>query len=362
MSTLLEQKCPCCGGAVEFNASAQNMKCPYCDTEFDIKAMEEAAASSCEIGEDAFNWDSQNARWESDEAKGMMTYVCKSCGGEIVADETTGATTCPFCDNAVVMTGQFEGGLRPDLIIPFKYDKKAAKEALNKYIASKKMVPSVFKDQNHIDEIKGVYVPHWLFTGRAEASAEFSAQRIRSWSDSNYNYTETSHYSCFRSGNMSFADIPVDGSSKMDDTLMESIEPFNVGEGVPFNTAYMAGYLADKYDVDLQESTPRANERVKNSIVGALERTVRDRMYTTVTSGDSQVKISEGSYKYALYPVWILNTTWEGKKYTFAMNGQTGKFVGDLPLDKRAFRKRVVAWAAPMSVLAYLALWFFGRM
>ena len=362
MSALLEQKCPCCGGAIEFNAGTQNMKCPYCDAEFGVAAMEQAAQSSANMGQDNFAWQTEASQWQSDEISGMGVYTCKSCGGEIVADATTGATTCPYCDNPVVMTSQFAGGLKPNLIIPFKYDKKAAKEALNKFIASKKMVPKVFKDQKHIDEIKGVYVPHWLFTGTAVATADFKAEKVRHWSDSDNNYTETSYFDCYRSGNMNFANIPVDGSSKMDDTLMESIEPFNVNEAVPFSTAYMAGYLADKYDVDLNASVPRANERVKNSVVSALEKTVMSAGYSVVIPQNSQVNIANGSYAYALYPVWILNTTWNGKKYTFAMNGQTGKFVGDLPLDKSAFWKKVAMFTPLMSAVAYGILWALGNM
>ncbi len=362
MSALLEQKCPCCGGAIEFNAGTQNMKCPYCDAEFDVAAMEQAADASANIGQDNFDWQTEASQWQSDEISGMGVYTCKSCGGEIVADATTGATTCPYCDNPVVMTSQFAGGLKPNLIIPFKYDKKQAKEALNKYIASKKMVPKIFKDQNHIDEIKGVYVPHWLFTGTAVATADFTAERVRHWSDSNNNYTETSYFNCYRSGNMNFANIPVDGSSKMDDTLMESIEPFNINEAKPFSTAYMAGYLADKYDVDLDSSIPRANERVKNSVVSALEKNVMSAGYSVVIPQNSQIEIANGSYAYALYPVWILNTTWNGKKYTFAMNGQTGKFVGDLPLDKSAFWKKVAMLTPIMSAIAYGVLWALGNM
>ena len=161
---------------------------------------------------------------------------------------------------------------------------------------------------------------------------------------------------------MDFYNIPVDGSSKMDDTLMESIEPFNVSEAVPFSTAYMAGYLADKYDVDLNASIPRANERVKNSAVSALEKTVADRMYSSVIPKFSQVNIANGSYAYALYPVWILNTTWNGKKYTFAMNGQTGKFVGDLPLDKSAFWKKVAILTPALSAVVYGIIWALGSM
>ena len=335
MSALLEQKCPCCGGAIEFNANTQSMKCPYCDAEFDVAAMEQAAGNSANIGQDNFAWQTEASQWQSDEINGMGVYTCKSCGGEIVADATTGATKCPYCDNPVVMTSQFEGGLKPNLIIPFKYDKKAAKEALNKFIASKKMVPKVFKDQNHIDEIKGVYVPHWLFTGTAVAAADFKAEKVRHWSDSDNNYTETSYFDCYRSGNMDFANIPVDGSSKMDDTLMESIEPYNMSEAVPFKPVYLAGFYADKYDVEPSECKARVKERIMNSISDEFLRTASG--YSGVIKESSDVKYKSNDVKYALFPVWLLITEYKGKKYTFAMNGETGKEIGDLPVDYGRF-------------------------
>ena len=362
MSTVLEQKCPCCGGAIEFNTGTQKLKCPYCDAEFDVSAIQQAAETSANMGQDNFSWSNGVSQWQDGETDGMCVYTCNSCGGEIVADATTGATTCPYCDSPVVMSDKFAGGLKPNLIIPFKYDKKAAKEALLKHVSSKKLVPKVFKDQNHIDEIKGVYVPHWLFSGTAVSSADFSAQRIRHWSDSEYRYTEISYFDCYRSGNMNFANIPVDGSSKMDDDLMESIEPFNIAEAVPFNTAYMAGFLADKYDVDLETSIPRANERVKNSVISAMTKILTDSMFSNIVTQSSQIDIADGSYSYALYPVWILNTTWNGKKYTFAMNGQTGKFVGDLPLDKSAFWKKIAMLTPIMSAAAYAVFWALGNM
>ena len=98
------------------------------------------------------------------ETAGLHTYSCKSCGGEIVGDDTMAASACPFCGNPIVLTGQFAGDLRPDLIIPFKLDKKAAKEKLQEHLKGKTLLPKVFRSQNHIDEIKGVYVPSGSLT------------------------------------------------------------------------------------------------------------------------------------------------------------------------------------------------------
>lgn len=131
--------------------------------------------------------------------------------------------------------------------------------------------------------------------------------------------------------------MPVDGSTKMDDALMESIEPYDFTGAVDFQTAYLAGFLADKYDVDSEQSIERANERIKKSTENTFASTVQG--YSAVIPESTSIRLQNGKAKYALYPVWLLNTSWNGQRYTFAMNGQTGKFVGDLPLDKGAYKK-----------------------
>ncbi len=361
MSNLQEYKCPCCGGAVNFDSGTQKMKCPYCDSEFELETLKTLDDQlKIETVQDEIAWEtSSGGEWSADESGKLRSYICKSCGGEIIGDEQTGATSCPFCGNPVVMMDQFKGALRPDLVIPFKLDKKAAKEKYLSHVTGKKLLPRVFKEQNHIDEIKGVYVPFWLFDADVSADIRYEATRTRTWSDRNYNYTETSFFNVNRSGVIAFDHVPVDGSSKMADDLMESIEPFDFKDAVDFQTAYLAGYLADKYDVTGEQSIPRANERIKKSTEDAFASTVQG--YNSVTAKNSVVNVRNGKAKYALYPVWILNTTWNGQKYTFAMNGQTGKFVGDLPMDKGLYRKwwAIYSGVATAAAAAIAALWYF---
>ena len=352
MAALQEYKCPCCGGAIAFDSTLQKMKCPFCDTEFEMETLASYDNELKNEPEENMSWDdTAGTEWENGEADGLRSYVCKSCGGEIVGDETTAATSCPFCDNPIVMMGQFSGSLKPDYVIPFKVDKKAAKAALKKHYDGIRLLPKVFKDQNHIDEIKGIYVPVWLFDADADASIRYKATKVRAWSDQNYDYTETSFYAVSRGGKIGFERVPVDGSSKMDDTLMESIEPFNFSEAVNFQTAYLAGYLADKYDVDSEQSIGRANERIKKSTENEFAATVQG--YATVTPEATSIRLQNGKAKYALYPVWLLNTTWNGEKYVFVMNGQTGKFAGDLPLDKAAYKKWLFGLTGLIGVAIY---------
>ena len=351
--------CPACKAELNCEGISGEATCPGCGAEFQMEDLRAYAAQMAEKHEDDMNWDTQvGGTWQEGETDGLRIYGCKQCGGEIVADETTGATHCPYCGNPVVLTGHFAGLLKPDLVIPFKVDKKAAIDVLQNHYKGKRLLPKVFKDQNHIEEVKGLYVPVWLFNADADANVEYEATRVHRWSDSEYEYTETRHYAVIRGGGIGFENVPVDGSSKMDNTLMESIEPFDISDAVPFKTAYLPGYMADKYDVDAGESIDRANQRIKQSTEDAFRSTVMG--YTTVTAVDSNIRLQNGKARYALYPVWVLNTDWNGQKFTFAINGQTGKIAGDLPMDKAAFWKYLLGVTAAVTALAFAisyAMW-----
>lgn len=352
MSDIIEYKCPACAGKLEFDSGTQKMKCPFCESEFDVESLKDHDSTLENAKPDEMNWDTTaGGDWKDGETEGMRIYTCKSCGGEIITDSTTAASKCPYCDNPVVMSGNFSGDLKPDYVIPFKFDKEAAKKALNKHLEGRKLLPKVFKDQNHIDEIKGLYVPVWLFDADADASMLYKAEKIRRWSDNNFNYIERKYYSVKREGNVGFELVPVDGSTKMQDELMESIEPFNFNEAVDFQTAYLSGYLADRYDVSAEDSIARANERIKKTTQQIFDSTVNG--YDSFTRESGNIKLNNGKAKYALYPVWLLNTTWNGNKYTFAMNGQTGKFVGDLPVDSGAATKWFFAITAGVTAVCF---------
>lgn len=358
MAVLQQFKCPSCDGAIEFDSGSQKMKCPYCGTEFEMEALISYDEELKGQTQDDMSWDTAaGSEWQEGETEGLRIYTCNTCGGEIVADDTTGASECPFCGNPVVMTGQFAGDLKPDLVIPFKVDKKGAIAALQNHYKGKLLLPSVFKDQNHIKEVKGMYVPVWLFDTDADAHVRYKASRTRVWSDSNYRYTETSYYSVVRAGGIGFENVPVDGSTKMDDTLMESIEPYDIKDAVDFRTAYLSGFLADRYDVNADASIARANERIKRSTEDAFQSTVVG--YNTVMPVHSSIKLQNGRARYALYPVWILNTQWNGQKFTFGINGQTGKIAGDLPMDKNKFRTWLVGVSAVVTAAAFALSYLF---
>ena len=358
MATLMEYKCPCCGGALSFESQIQKMQCPYCDSEFDVQALKELDAQ-LEQAEEKMEWsDADQQQWQEDESGDIVTFVCQSCGGEIIGDANTAATSCPYCDNPVVVAGRVAGSLKPDLVIPFRLSKDDAIQALSKHLSGKLLLPKVFKSENRIQEIKGLYVPFWLFDADAEGTAEFKATTSTTWSDSHYTYTKTRYFRAHRAGNLAFRAVPADGSTKMADELMESIEPYDLSQAVDFQTAYLAGYLADKYDQDSQTVIPHVNDRIKTSTLQELRDTVTG--YHTVDLEQGSITLSNTNTRYALYPVWLLNTQYKGKRYTFAMNGQTGKFVGDLPVSWPKFWLWFIGLSVGLSGILILLAMLFG--
>lgn len=334
MSSILEYKCPNCASDIKFDSSSQKFKCESCDASFTEEELNTIHDFEQNFGEESsFNWEKTDT--DAAEMSGMNEYICESCAAHLAVDETTAASECPYCGSPIIMKGQLAGMNTPDCVIPFKLDKKAAGDALKAFCKGKPLLPSNFVNDNKIKEMKGLYVPFWLFDCDADANIVYDATKVRSWSDSNYNYTETRHYNVYRSGNIGFADIPVDGSSKMDDAYMDGVEPYNYSDMTGFNPGYLLGYMADKYDVSAEDSFPRAETRVKNSTEDAFRSTVVG--YTTVTPKMSNIRADKGKYKYALLPIWMLNTKYNGEIYTFAVNGQTGKVSGKLPIDKKKF-------------------------
>ena len=333
MEQVKSYKCPCCSAALVFSGSTQKMHCESCGNDYEpetIKQIAEADASA--QAQSKYEWDKYTPREFTMDNTQFAVHVCPSCGAEITADATLGATICPYCDNTTILKDKFEGMLMPDYIIPFRVEKSSALTRLMDAAKKKLLIPKAFKSESKLKELKGVYVPFWMFDCKADADITYNAQRVTAWSDSKYNYTKTDFYRLFRKGNAEFANIPVDASTKADDSYMDALEPFDYNDAVNFDGSYLSGYLADKYDVSVEDSIERANRRIRTSMESMLR---RDTMgYSSVQTANASVRFDNGKVRYALLPVWMLNILYKGELYRFAINGQTGKTIGNYPVDK----------------------------
>lgn len=331
-------QCPSCTGPLQFSAATGKLECEYCGSGFTVEEIEKLYEEKNEKAEAAAENAQATGEWDPEH---MRAYACPSCGAELLCDVTTAATACPYCGNPTVVPGQFSDVKKPDYVIPFMVEKNAAVAALKQHYKGKPLLPGSFAKESHLEEVKGVYVPFWLYDGEADADVTFSATRSRVHNTPKERITTTEYFRLERSGSVSFEKVPVDGSTKMPDGHMDAIEPFDYEKLEPFSMAYLPGFLADKYDVDAESCADRAKARCRNSAIAAMEETVTG--YSTCAVQHADVQIKQKEIHYALLPVWLLSTRWQNKNYLFAMNGQTGKLVGDLPVSK-----------------GRLALWFAG--
>ena len=221
MDNMNNYKCRACGAPLAFDAKTGKLQCEFCGSSYAVEEyqLEEEKAP---VAEDP------TTQWGVEE--GMHAYTCPSCGAELICDENTAATSCPYCGNNAVIPGQFSGARRPEFIVPFKITKDQAMEALKAHYNGKILLPKAFKKQNQVKKIQGVYVPFWLFDRDASGSARYEATDSDSHREGDYIITKTRHYRVNRSGNMSFQKVPVDASSKMPDDYMDSIEPYDYSE------------------------------------------------------------------------------------------------------------------------------------
>lgn len=344
-----DYKCPACTGPLRFNGKLNKLECEYCGSTYElaeVEAMYEAAnaqavaekekadAKAAEAKTQADEWEMESTEnWGLDE--GMKAYGCPSCGAELICDQNTAATCCPYCGNQTVVPGQFSGSLKPDYVIPFKTDKKQAMAALKKHYEGKKLLPTSFATGNHIKEIQGVYVPFWLYDCEAYGSAQYEGRKSEKQKTDKEEITTTRHYNVYREGKLAFTKVPVDASSKMPDKHMDSIEPYDYSELKEFSMAYMPGFLADRYDEDVETCGKRMEERCITTFEDAIDDTVTG--YDSEDKKSHHTAIDKGEVHYAMMPVWLLATKWNDKSFLFAMNGQTGKLVGDLPVDKKKY-------------------------
>jgi DNA-directed RNA polymerase subunit RPC12/RpoP len=329
----VDHKCPSCNASINYNPKDKNWVCEYCGSKFTLEELKE--------NEKKFEQTNVNNSKELKESKNekqddieMDTYHCQDCGAEIIADKNTAATFCVYCKNTAILKSRLTDKFSPSKIIPFSKTKEDAIEAFKKVGKRKFLMPKEFSDPKNIQELTGIYIPFWLYSCKMKGFISGNGTKVMTWATYDYYYTKTDTYKVERGGMYSFENIPVDGSVRFNDAIMNSIEPFEYKELEDFNYSYLSGFLAEKYDVEKNEAKKITIDRAKNSALDDLQSQARSGGYTTFVASNRETNVEEERIDYVLLPVWMVNIKYNDKMYTFAMNGQTGKMIGDIPYSK----------------------------
>lgn len=347
---VVNYKCPNCAAAMRFDIETQRWTCRFCNSDFDVADLERLEA---QVGTEMPEADEAPA--EEFQENDTAVYICPDCGGRIITALNTAATFCVYCHNPVVVAAHLQGEHKPVKIIPFKLPKERALAALREICRKKPLLPRGFRHAAKRGEITGLYVPFWLFSANISISVAGTARNVGSWTSGGYRNEKTDHFRILRQADIPFEMVPVDGSIRMDNNLMDALEPFDCSQMANFSMEYLSGFFAESYDEDATDCTLRFIERSDKGALQYMYETLRG--YTSTSLETVDVRRRNMQSVYAMLPVWIMNVK-DGKQvYTFAMNGQTGKIAGNLPVSS----KRTLGWFGGFLLILIILTVLFGR-
>ena len=351
-----KMNCKTCGAELYFDPKSGMLRCEYCGSafkpsEYNWKPKEDqaAAAAGDEVIEQAVSEEeiaqAQAAGMTAaqaaaaatgmaatdDSTENLVVYKCPHCGAEVITSKDTAATTCVYCNRAITLEGNLAGQFKPDYVVPFTKTKEDAEAAYKKLVHGTRLAPRTFTDRNNIKKIRGMYVPFWLYSFGGDAKMEFGASKIRTWIVGDMQYTETTTYNISEEHAGDFSQIPEDGLKSLDNTLMDSIEPFDLTKMQPFHPGYLAGFYAQRWDESANQNELRAKNRAREVLQAHTRRGAGS--FGTLTVKSEQYKWSDEKAEMAMLPIWMMYTQYRGKDYIFGMNGQTGKLIGKIPMS-----------------------------
>lgn len=325
--------CKNCGAELFWDSTAGCLKCEYCGYEYQASDFEKAPSDT--VSPTAEIADASARATDHSDSTELVLYQCSHCGAEIVTAKSTVATTCAYCGRAITMTEKLVENFKPDVVIPFAINEKEAKEIYRKYIRRSFLTPKKFQSEGVLKKIKGLYVPFWLHSFTNDTNALFYGENVSSHRRGDDKIVEHHMYDISVEAQGIFTNIPTDALKNLDDQLMDAIEPFHYENLVEFTPAYMAGFYAEEYNETEQDTLVRATQRAKEAMLAEAEQAAG--VYTVKHLQHSTERLSDLISRYAMFPVWLLHIEYKQQNYTFAINGETGKIAGKLPICGKRF-------------------------
>lgn len=357
--------CPVCTAELYWDSSAGCLKCQYCDSEYQPSDLEPQNESQNNVQEKPHEEEQREANEQDratdlSESADLVVYECSHCGAEVITARSTIATTCAFCGRAISMTNKLVGDFKPDSVIPFLIDEEKAKEIYKDYCKQAVLSPKEFKEKSQIDKMKGIFVPVWLHSFQIDANACLNCENVTSSRRGDDKIVAHHMFRVEMKTSGAFESIPADGLKKLDNNLMNALEPYDYSKLSDFNPAYMAGFYAEEYDEDKDKTIVYAKERANS----AMKKNIVDNAgtYAVKVIDTYNESCSGEKSKYTMIPVWLMNVTYKNEDYQLAINGETGKIAGKLPVSKKKFfeifLKSMVAYNGILGILALLGMSF----
>lgn len=350
----LSYKCINCGGPLQYDPQKLKFACEYCRSEYtEEELIKHFGKLDEKLNEEA---KPEPEKTEGDDEFGEPAlYVCQSCGAEVIAETNTAATFCVYCHNPIVLSNRLAGSFKPNLVIPFKISEKDAKQKFYDFCGKKKFLPGDFLSDAQLDMMKGVYYPYWLVDSLKDGGVNATAEKRRTWREGDWEYEEKKIYKVKRSGTIDFKHFPHSAlKSAEDKKALKYVNPFEDDEARPFTMSYLSGFLAEKRDLEREEAQADVDAELKSYAEKIYRESIEG--YDSVRIDNMTLRTLEESWEYALMPVWLMTFKYKDKDYMYAMNGQTGKTYGELPVSGA----KLAIFGAVMLVVVFIIMLIIG--
>jgi hypothetical protein len=361
--------CGACGADLTFKPGADTLACEYCGHTQKIPS-----ASTGDDGDSGASGDGQVQIKEYDFDTALSTMKCQSAdslvpGGSTVRCDSCGAESviagqsdhCAFCGSPMVVAVENSADvIAPQSLLPFKLEKPEAKDKFTSWVAGLWFAPNDIKKRAKGQGMDGVYLPYWTYDSATHTT--YLGQRGEYYYETEY-YTDsegkqqsrrvrkTRWYSP-RPGDVSvpFDDVLICASTSLPRKILRELEPWDLEELRKYEPAYLSGFLAERYKVDLKAGFKLAEER--------MEPVIRDEIREDI-GGDTQrillmnVSHEKVTFKHLLLPVWISSFRYKEKAYRFVVNARTGEVQGERPYSWVKITLAVIAAIAVIAVVVY---------
>ena len=335
IQALEKYPCAACGAQAEWNPARQLLVCPFCGTATPFR-IEQATGAIVELDLAAALRELPDEQRGWDAAK--RTVQCQSCKAVSVFDPERVAQNCEFCGSpALIDYSEIKAPIRPESLLPFKVTAGEVREQIRRWYASKWLAPGALKRRALVDRVHGVYIPYWTFDAHAicpwEAEAGHYYYTTETYRDSKgHRQTRQVRHTRWEpaSGEVRhfFDDEPIPGTHGIDHDLLKQVEPFPTKELVPYDRAFLSGFVVEHYQVVLFEAAEHSRTAMTRKLYDLAAAQVPGDTYRNL---EIHPQFSGQTFKHVLVPLWLLTYNYASKVYQVIVNGYTGTMAGRYP-------------------------------
>ena len=341
---------------MQFNPEAGQLKCAHC-------GQTRALISGSSVAAHEFTGAVAGHLLQPITAQAMQV-TCTGCGSVVAFEPPEVAGTCSFCGTAIVAQPKAADPLlAPDGVLPFKVPKQNALARLQQWLSSRWFAPGALKRLARPEGLNGVYLPFWAYYCHTES--DYTGERGEHYyttetyteRDSSGNMVErtrevqhTNWYSASGHVSQDFSNLLVAATKSVPEQRLDKLRPWDLNALAGYEPAYLAGFRAQRYQIELAEGFEHAKQVMATEIDRSVRRDIGgdEQRVSSINTAYSNI-----FFLHLLLPVWIGAYQFQGKVFHVVVNARTGDVEGERPYSAWKIGALVVLIIAVIALIAW---------